>query len=259
MRRMPSIFISHGAPTLALDAEKGIEFWNWAQSLPKPKALLVISAHWETRSLALGTTETQSLIYDFHGFPDALREIVYRAPGSPELAERVQELIGTKLGGMQSYPKQGWDHGVWTPLVHMYPKADIPLLQMGLPRDATPEQLYYIGQLIEPLRNEGVLIIGSGQITHNLRAMDFSPNPPPKIWAVAMDGWCKDILMSKNWGPIFHYKMQAPHFSQNHPTDEHFRPLLLILGTAHDQRGTIRFPITGFDYGSLSRRSIQFN
>lgn len=256
---MPVIFISHGAPTMALDQNKRQEFKGWAEAMPKPSAILVISAHWETDGLMLGTVTSQKLIYDFGGFPPELYQIQYPAPGAPQLAERVKELFQSKIELDTRPLDRGWDHGVWTPLVHMYPDADIPLLQLSLPIEATPEQLFNLGIALSPLREEGVLMIGSGQITHNLRSIDNSPNASIPEWAQAFDDWCKEIVESRNWNDLLHYQKNAPKLKENHPTEEHFRPLLIVAGAASNDLETVHFPIEGFEFGSLGRRSIQFS
>ncbi len=258
MSKMPAIFISHGAPVSALDPVKRQQFKHWAEAMPGPSAILVISAHWQTSSLVLGTTVSKKLIYDFGGFPAELYQLQYAAPGAPQLAQRVTELLQSNLEVDTQQSERGWDHGVWVPLVLMYPGADIPVLQLGLPRQATPEQLFNLGIALAPLREEGILIIGSGQMTHNLAALSVQDAPIVE-WAHAFDQWCRQTLDSRDWERLIDYRNRAPDLQMNHPTDEHFKPLLIVAGAASEDLDRIQYPIQGFEYASLSRRSIQFS
>jgi len=258
MSKMPVIFISHGSPLMVLDADKRRDFQQWSEAMPTPHAILVISAHWETPDLALGTVATRELIYDFGGFPPELYRIQYAAPGASQLAERVSALFQENIGRETRQTDRGWDHGVWTPLVHMYPDADVPILQTGLPREATPGQLFDLGNALAPLRDAGVLIIGSGQITHNLSALGAA-DAPVVDWARTFDDWCKETLDARDWDRLRDYPGSAPELRMNHPTEEHFRPLLMVAGAASTALDVVQYPIAGFEYGSLSRRSIQFS
>lgn len=255
---MPVIFISHGAPVVALDPVKRQEFSRWAEAMPKPGAILVFSAHWETPGLVSGTVTTKKLIYDFSGFPAELYRIQYAAPGAPQLAERLTEIFRSNLEQDTQQSDRGWDHGVWVPLVLMYPLADIPVLQIGLPMEATPQQLFNLGVALDPLREEGILIVGSGQITHNLSAL-HAPDAPVVEWAETFDSWCRETLDSRDWKRLLDYRQTSPDLRTNHPTEEHFRPLLIVAGAASNALDTVQYPIEGFEYGSLSRRSIQFS
>jgi len=240
------------------DPNKRREFRQWAQAMPKPAAILVISAHWETSDLESGTVATRELMYDFRGFPPELYQVQYAAPGAPQLAQRVKALFQEHIGRDTRQSDRGWDHGVWTPLVLMYPDADIPVLQIGLPIGAAPEQLFNLGEALAPLRDEGILIIGSGQITHNLSALGAADSPVVE-WARAFDAWCKETLDARDWDRLCDYPGSAPELRMNHPTEEHFRPLLMVAGAASAALDAVQYPIAGFEYGSLSRRSIQFS
>lgn len=245
----PTGFVSHGAPTLALDAAKGAPLRAWGEALGRPSAVLCVSAHWETDRPTLGATETLPLIYDFGGFDRALYEVSYPAPGAPELAERVAELVDVDRA-----PRRGWDHGVWTPLVWMWPGADVPVLQLSLPR-ASPAELVALGAALRPLRADGVFILGSGSMTHNLGRMSRDGFPPAQ-WAEAFDAWIAEVLGDRRDAELLDYERTAPRFRTAHPTDEHWTPLLVALGAA-DPDAPATFPVTGWEYGNLSRRCVQ--
>ena len=258
MPSMPAIFISHGAPGSALDREKQQEFKHWAEVMPKPSAILIISAHWQTPGLVSGTIASKKLIYDFAGFPPALYQVQYSAPAAPQLAQRVAAIFQSEAGMDIPVSDRGWDHGVWVLLTMMYPQADIPVLQISLPMDATAQQLFNLGVTLAPLREKGILIIGSGQMTHNLSALK-ADGAPVDEWADKFDDWCKETLDSRNWDGLINYQHEAPELGNNHPTEEHFRPLLIIAGFAGKALENIHYPIQGFEYGSLGRRSVQFS
>ena len=249
---LPTLFIGHGAPTLALDAHKGADFRRWGEALGRPRALLVVSAHWERAPVSIGTVDKRALMYDFGGFPRPLYEVQYDAPGAPDLADRVAALIGPEL---RRDPERPLDHGVWVPLVHLYPAADVPVLQLSLPSRWPAERLYQLGRALAPLRREGVLIVGSGNVTHNLRAL-APEGSPPAGWAVEHDQWVAEVLSAGDVDALLAYRERAPALRQNHPTEEHLLPLLVAAG-AWAGEGGARFPITGWEHGNLSRRSAQ--
>lgn len=250
--RMPVIFIGHGSPLTLEQPERFAQWQAWGSQLPKPKALLVISAHWETRPLMLGTTQTQPLVYDFYGFPQSYYQLQYPAPGAPELATQVKALLteqGWEFGERQ---ERGWDHGVWIPLLGLYPDADIPLLQISLPsHDAG--QLLALGELLAPLRDQGVLIIGSGLITHNLR--QWTPDGVVAPWARDFDQWIEDRLLARDWEGLTRWE-QAPGARESVPTPDHLLPLFVTLGASHPD-DALSFPVNGFEFGSFSHRSVQ--
>lgn len=250
-RAMPSIFLAHGAPPLLEDARWVRELHDWARRLPRPRSILMISAHWENRPVTLGATRTVPLIYDFYGFPKHHYEQRYAAPGAPALAERIRR----ELKGTVDEPERGLDHGAYVPLVAMYPEADVPVLQISLPSE-DPAELFALGRALRPLRDEGVLLIGSGFLTHNLRTIDWSNGPAPQ-WAVEFDAWAADVLARGDIDALLDYANQAPAARLALPTREHFVPLLVAVGAAAEG-DSIEFPITGFWMGSLTRRSVQF-
>jgi 4,5-DOPA dioxygenase extradiol len=252
---MPAVFMAHGAPPLLDDAVWTRELADWGQTLPPPSALLVLSAHWERRPITLGTTRTMPLVYDFYGFPERFYRLTYPAPGAPALAARVRALLAP-LGPVADEPERGLDHGVWTPLIPMFPRADVPVLQLSLPSLA-PHELFAVGRALAPLRHEGVLIAGSGHLTHNLRMVDFSPNPPTPTWAAEFDAWVGDALERKDVDALLDYRRRGPGVQQSLPTHEHFVPVLATLGAAIDSPDQVTFPIRGWLGGSLTKRSVQ--
>ncbi len=254
--RMPVIFIAHGSPLLLDDAGWVAELNRWAHALPRPKAVLMLSAHWEQKPVTLGATRTVPLVYDFYGFPKKYYEVTYPAPGAPELAARVWETLGETQPVAQA-PDRGLDHGAYVPLIAMYPDAGVPVLQVSLPTLDAPT-LYALGQALAPLRREGVLIVGSGFLTHNLRALDLRPNAMTPSWAAEFDAWSADVLARRDVDALLDYRKRAPGVRQALPTQEHFVPVVVALGATIDGPNVAQFPITGFVAGSLTRRSVQF-
>jgi 4,5-DOPA dioxygenase extradiol len=255
--KTPTIFVAHGAPPLLDDSGWISELHAWAAVLPAPRAVLMLSAHWEERPITLGATATIPLVYDFYGFPKRYYEQQYPAPGAPELASRIHKTL-EPLERVVDEPGRGLDHGAYVPLVAMYPNADVPTLQASLP-SMDPTELFSLGQRLAPLRDEGVLIVGSGFLTHNLRAMDFSPDAPTPAWAAEFDAWAKDALERKDVDALLDYRRRAPGVRLALPTPEHFVPVLVALGAAADDPGAaVQFPIEGFWAGSATRRSVQF-
>lgn len=252
---MPSIFLAHGSPMLLDDAAWMGELHRWAQDLPRPKAILMVSAHWEAQPATLGATRPVPLVYDFYGFPARYYQVTYAAPGAPALAARVRALLGA-AGSVRDDPSRGLDHGAYVPLVAMYPQADVPVLQLSLPTlEATA--LLQLGRALAPLRQEGVLLVGSGFLTHNLRAYDPRPGAPTPAWAADFDAWVADALTRRDLDALADYRARAPGLRQALPTHEHFAPLLVAQGAAFDAPPPT-YPITGFLAGSLTKRSVQF-
>lgn len=254
---LPVIFVAHGAPTLALDQVRGEALTRWAASFPRPQAILVVSAHWESHRPALGTTRTVPLIYDFSGFPPQLYSLQYPCPGAPELAARVQTLLAA--WGPVPQTQRGLDHGVWVPLRHLYPQADVPVLQMALPSHHTHRMLMALGADLAPLRQEGVLIMASGVLVHNFSAMDLSGGVPPQPWAVDFEAWLLDALSRWDLDALVNYRFAAPGGEQAAPTPEHLVPLFIAMGAAGPAQPRVSVPMRGFEYGSLSRTCLQFD
>lgn len=254
--RMPSIFLAHGSPQLLDDQQWVAELRAWADSMPKPKAVLMISAHWEERPLTIGATSTVPLIYDFYGFPEKYYQVTYPAPGAPGLAQRVRELVGASQP-VADEPDRGLDHGAYVPMAAMYPEADVPVLQVSLPTMDAPT-LFELGRALTPLREEGVLIVGSGFLSHNLRAADFRPNAEVPSWAADFDDWAGDVLARQDVDALVDYRAKAPAIRMALPTHEHFVPVVVSMGAAAESPGKVQFPVTGFLAGSLTKRSVQF-
>ncbi|WP_156723843.1 dioxygenase family protein [Streptomyces apocyni] len=252
---MPALYLSHGAPPLADDSLWPGQLAAWSADLPRPKAVLMVSAHWEEAPLALGATETAPLTYDFWGFPERYYQVRYPSPGAPELADSVRKLLRTADTPVQDVPDRGLDHGAYVPLVEMYPDADIPVLQISLPTLA-PQRLMDIGRRLAPLRDEGVLIVGSGFFTHNLAALQHPGTPS---WSVEFDDWGREKLAAGDIDSLLDFVHTAPAGRLAHPRTEHFAPLFVTLGAADasGELGTQRSVIDGF-WGGLAKRSLQF-
>ena len=253
--RLPVGFVSHGAPPLALDAARGGDLRRWGEALPRPAALLVVSAHWEATPPALGATETRALIHDYSGFDPRLSDVRYPAPGAPQLAERVTALLEAGDVPVRATDR-GQDHGVWVPLVHLFPDADVPLLQLSLPSRLEPRALLAIGERLRPLREEGVLLLASGGLVHDLRRIDWSERSAPPVWATAFEAWARRALVEHDRDALADWRRAAPDSHGAHPTAEHFLPLLVAAGAAEPDE-PVTFPVSGFEYGSLSRTSAQ--
>ncbi len=251
--KMPVLFQAHGAPPLLDDPGWISELAGWARALPRPKAIIVVSAHWEAHPISIGATRPLPLIYDFYGFPEKFYKLQYPSPGAPEVATRVRQLLDAASIKHTDDGERGLDHGTYIPLMCMYPDADIPVLQISLP-SMEPEDLFAMGRALAPLRDEGVLLIGSGFLTHNLRALSLRETP---AWASEFDQWTADVLARRDHDLLMQYRSKAPGVRESLPTHEHFVPVIFSAGAAPDAQ--IAFPITGFWWGgAMTRRSVQF-
>jgi 4,5-DOPA dioxygenase extradiol len=256
--RMPAVFLSHGAPPLVDDARWTAELRRWAVELPRPEQILIVSAHWESAPLMLGATETVPLVYDFGGFAPRYRRATYPAPGAPSLADRVEALLPATEPVARA-PRRGLDHGAYVPLSVMYPAADVPVLQVSLPT-SDPDRLLELGQRLRPLRDEGVLIVGSGFTTHGLpfltREHWTSTTAPPPGWSREFDAWTDETLRRGAVDELADFRHRAPGMPYAHPTVEHLTPMFVTLGAADDPEVAPRQPIDGFWMG-LSKRSFE--
>jgi 4,5-DOPA dioxygenase extradiol len=252
---MPTIFAAHGAPVLLDDAAWMAELAAWAEAMPRPKNVLMVSAHWDQRPATLGATQTVPLVYDFYGFPQRYYETKYPSPGAPELAAQVRGLLGAKNVPVADDPRRGLDHGAYVPLVAMYPEADVPVLQISLP-GLDAKELFELGRTLAPLRDEGTLVFGSGFLTHNMRYA-FRPGIPG--WAREFDDWAADALGRLDVEALVDFQARAPGARMALPTWEHYAPVLVTAGAAAEERPAASFPITGWWMdGAFTKRSVQY-
>jgi len=253
---MPALYLGHGAPPLLDDELWTSQLVRWASDLPRPRAILVVSAHWESAPLSLGATETGvPLTYDFYGFPQRFYDMTYVSPGAPTLATRVRALM-PDTEPVTDQPGRGLDHGAYVPLMVMYPDADVPVLQMSMPT-LDPERLFELGRRLRPLRDEGVLIMGSGFLTHGLPFLrDFRPDAPAPTWSSEFDDWAAESLARGAVDELMNFRHAAPGMPYAHPTVEHFAPLFVTLGAASDPQDAPDTEIDGFFLG-LAKRSFQ--
>ncbi len=254
--RMPALYIGHGAPPLLDDPVWSGELARWAADLPRPKGILIVSAHWESAPVSLSaSTPGTPLVYDFWGFPEKYYRMTYDTPDASTLAARVAAMMPDREP-VHEHSGRGLDHGAWVPLRIMYPDADIPVLQMSLPTH-DPARLLDLGRRLQPLRDEGVLVIGSGFLTHGLPFLrDWSIGATAPGWSADFDAWAAEALARGDVDELAAYRDRAPGMPYAHPTVEHFSPLFVTLGaaTAPDAPGDQR--IEGYWMG-LSKRSLQ--
>jgi 4,5-DOPA dioxygenase extradiol len=245
--RFPSVFLSHGSPMMALEPSPARSFLaGLGAHLPRPRAILVVSAHHDAAMDGGRATVTASpappTIHDFGGFPDELFAMRYPAPGDPALAQRVVDLLDAQGLTVTADPARGLDHGAWVPLSLIYPHADIPVVQLSIASNATPEWHFALGQALAPLRDEEVLIVGSGSITHNLRAL-FSARPPidapAPAWVTDFTDWVAEHLAVDAIDDVLHAVERAPHGRDNHPTMDHILPLFVAMGAGAEPIGQL--------------------
>lgn len=259
MTSWPSIFVGHGSPGMILERAAARDFLaGLGKKLGKPQAILVATAHWETGAPAIGAAGKPETIHDFFGFPQELYRIEYAAPGAPDLAVRAQGLL--KEAGFESAldHTRGLDHGAWSPLYLMYPEADVPVTQISLQTQRGTGHHLSLGQALAPLRDEGVLVMGSGAVTHNLRDFGrYGLNDPPAEYAAEFDSWVRDAVERGDTDAIVDYRQRAPHAARNQSSDEHFLPLLVAMG-AGGEGAKGRTLHASFTYGFLSMASYAF-
>jgi len=261
MTTLPAIFVSHGSPMLALQDSPARRFLeSLGKTLPRPKAILVVSAHWETlHGPAVSLATQPDTIHDFGGFPRALFEMRYPAPGAPEAAERAASLLeaaGIVVGRSST---RGLDHGAWVPLRLMYPEADIPVAQVSIVRGASPAEHEKMGRALAELRKEGVLVFASGSLTHNLyefrgQAIDA----PAPAWVSDFAAWMQDRIEADDRAALLDYRKAAPFAAENHPTDEHLLPLFVALGAGGKGAHATRLH-SSFEHGVLAMDAYAFN
>ena len=253
---MPAIFFGHGNPMNALADNEFTRAWNGiGNTIPRPKAILCVSAHWYIPVVAVTAMTKPRTIHDFGGFPRQLFEVQYPAPGSPELAGRVQEL----LGGDVIHDESDWglDHGTWSVLCHVFPDSDIPVVQLSI-NETQPARFHYdLAKKLMPLRDEGVLIVGSGNLVHNLHTYAWGKHDvEPFDWAVRFETRGREMMLAGNHDPLIDYESLGRDAMLSAPTPDHYLPLLYILGLQREG-DVVTFPVEGFDGGSISMLSVQ--
>jgi 4,5-DOPA dioxygenase extradiol len=253
---MPALYLGHGAPPLLDDALWTAELAGWAAGLPRPRAILIVSAHWEAAPVSLSAPGAATpLVYDFGGFAPKYYAMTYETPDATDLAALVTSMFPDGQP-VHQHRSRGLDHGAWVPLKVMYPKADIPVLQLSLPT-SDPQRLLELGARLRPLRDHGVLVIGSGYLTHGLPFLrDWSPQAKPPGWSVDFDLWAAEALDRGDVDTLAAYRSEAPGMPYAHPTVEHYVPLFITLGAATDVSAPPQTTIDGYFFG-LAKRSFQ--
>lgn len=255
MNRMPAVFLGHGNPMNAISKNVYTEAWAAiGRSIPRPKAVLSVSAHWYITATAATVHPAPRTIHDFGGFPPELYRVEYPAPGSPELAQRVMGVLAPVPVGLDE--SRGLDHGTWSVLRHMYPEADIPVVQLSIDESQPPQFHYEIGKRLVPLREEGVLIIGSGNIVHNLGLYAWGDEAPPFDWAVRFEKRARELMIEGEDAPLVGYDRLGRDAHLSIPSPDHFLPLLYVLGL-RGANERAHFPVEGIDGGSISMLAVQ--
>jgi 4,5-DOPA dioxygenase extradiol len=253
---MPAVFFGHGNPMNALARNSWTQGWaEIGASVPRPKAVLCVSAHWYLPATLVTAQESPRTIHDFGGFPRELFEFDYPAPGDPELARRVRELLAPVSVGLDT--RWGLDHGTWSVLCHAFPQADVPVVQLSID-ETQPAQFHYeLAQRLAPLRDEGVLIVGSGNLVHNLHAYAWGRHTvEPLDWAVRFDARARELIAANDHAPLVAYESLGRDATLSAPTPDHYLPLLYVI--AQQREGErVTFPVEGFDGGSISMRSVR--
>lgn len=258
---LPTLFVSHGSPMLALQDSPARRFLqNFGLNLPRPKAIVVISAHWENNGgPAVSLAAQPDTIHDFGGFPQALYALRYQAPGAPELANRTASLLEDAGFAVARSAQRGLDHGAWVPLSLMYPDADVPVMQISLVRGAGPKSHDMLGQALAQLRHEGVLVIGSGSMTHNLHEFSGQPvDAPAPHWVSEFESWMRERLEANDSAALLDYRNRAPSARQNHPSEEHLLPLFVAMGAA-GAGAKAQLLHSSFEHAVLAMDAYAFN
>ena len=256
--RFPTLFVSHGAPTLPLEDVPARAFLSGlAATLPKPEAILVASAHWETRAPAISSAADPETIHDFSGFPAELYRIAYPAPGAPALAAQAIALLGAAGFAATADAGQGLDHGAWVPLRLVYPAHDIPVAQIAIQPQLGPAHHIAMGRALASLRTQGVLVVGSGGAVHNLRMLAYGRHDAVPDWARQFDDWLAARLETGDEAALADYRRLAPHAAQAHPRDEHLIPIFFAYGAAGPGAKGKRIH-SSFTHGPLSMATYSF-
>jgi 4,5-DOPA dioxygenase extradiol len=256
MSKHPVLFIGHGSPMNALGGNSYSEtLTRLGRALPAPKSILAISAHWETMGTQILDRDPPPTIYDFQGFPEELYKISYPAKGAPDLVDSVEKLLGAKVMRSKTW---GLDHGTWAVLHHLYPHANIPVTQLSLDRRLGLHEHFLLGRKLAPLREQGVLILASGNIVHNLRTINWKDAKAALPWAVDFDAKIREVLLAREFSRLQSFDgFDKGSVIESVPTPEHYVPLLYTAG-ASDERETVSFPFEEIQNGSISMRSVQF-
>jgi len=252
--RMPALYIGHGAPPLLDDPVWSGQLRDWASDLPRPEAVLIVSAHWESAPAMVSSARPSELVYDFGGFDPLYYTMRYDTPDATELVAQVTGRLAD-AGRPHEHPSRGLDHGAWVPLKIMYPEADVPVLQLSLPTDDSTE-LLELGARLRTLRDEGVLVIGSGYMTHGLPFLDWNHLDRVPGWSSDFDAWAAEALAGGDVEELARFRTAAPGMPYAHPTVEHFTPLFVTLGAATDPAAPVTTTIDGYAIG-LAKRSFQ--
>lgn len=258
-RAVPSLFVSHGAPTFALEPGlAGRHLARVASRIGRPTAILVISAHWDTDTPSVSATPRPDTIHDFFGFPEPLYDLRYACPGAPPLAARARELLAEAGFAARTDATRGLDHGAWVPLMHLFPDADIPVAQLSVQSRLGPAHHWAVGRALAALRDEGVLMIGSGSITHNLREFRMAPEDADEApYVHEFRAWMADRIAARDHDALLHYRTTAPHAVRAHPTEEHLLPLFVALGAAATDDTNERIH-SGVTYGVIGMDTYLF-
>jgi 4,5-DOPA dioxygenase extradiol len=254
MTPLPVMFVSHGAPPFALEPGRaGLLLQQAGRALPPVEAVLVISPHWTTSGLSVMTAERPTTLIDFGGFDPQLESLVYPSIGHPRLATETADLLRERGIAVRLDPNRGYDHGAWVPLLHLLPDANVPVYQLSMPRGLTPEGAFELGRMLQPLSEQGVLIVGSGSITHNM--YDFRLNGQGEAaYAKEFVQWVRDKAMQGDIQSLIATNERAPHAQRSHPTDEHYLPFLIALGAARID-AKLEVIDGGFTFGVIGMES----
>ncbi len=258
MPRLPSLFVSHGAPTFALEHSRAAALLaGLGRRLSKPRAVLVLSAHWMTAELTLGTDTRPGTIHDFGGFPSGLYALQYPAPGAPDVALAARGLLEAAGRSVRLDPGRGLDHGVWVPLMHLYPGADVPVVPLSMPAGLDPAGAWQLGSVLAPLAEEGILIMGSGSLTHNLAEFRLERGRVDAGYASLFVDWVRDALLRGDRKALLDYRSAAPHARRAHPTADHYLPLPFAAAAAGENTA-VEILDGGMTHGTLSMESYVF-
>ena len=255
--KMPALFLGHGSPMNVIEKNPFADSWEQlGKSIPRPRAIVSVSAHWETTGTCVTAVENPRTIHDFGNFPQALFDIQYPAKGDPDLAENIRSLVN-KAEVTLDY-QWGLDHGTWGVLTKMYPDVSVPVVQLSLDKRLTPKEHYEIGKELKPLRDDGILILGSGNIVHNLSQISFDPKENPADWTVEFDEKIKQFLLERNHQGILDFESLGEIARLSAPTPEHLLPLMYIIALQGKEE-TVTFPVEGLVAKSISMRAVMIS